>query len=315
VLALSVPAQAQTANETIQIDLTAPAHPFPHFWEQMFGSGRAVLSLRDNYRRDLREVKQATGFQFIRFHAIFHDEVGLYDEDASGKPIYNFSYVDQIYDGLLQNGVRPFVELSFMPRKLAAQPIEQAFWYRPIVAPPKDWNRWGEMITQFTQHLVARYGIDEVAQWYFEVWNEPNLDFWAGDPREATYYQLYDTAARAIKAVNPRLPRRRPLGWTASSNTWSTIMFPPISLQLTYTATIWRKMFSEPMKISRARKWFAARSPRSMTRSRLQPAPICHSSSPNTTPAIRTNPKSLTRPSWDPGLPTPFASAMACFKS
>ncbi len=87
-----------------------------HVW-----SGRAILSLRDSYRRDLREVKQATGFEYIRFHAIFHDEVGVYDEDASGKPIYNFSYVDQIYDGLLQNGVRPFVELSFMPEKLAAQ--------------------------------------------------------------------------------------------------------------------------------------------------------------------------------------------------
>jgi len=202
---LPLPAQSQPSTETIQIDLTAPAHPLPHFWEQMFGSGRAILSLRDDYRRDLRDVKQATDFKYIRFHAIFHDEIGLYDEDATGKPIYNFSYVDQIYDGLLQNGVRPFVELSFMPRKLAAQPIEHVFWYHPIIAPPKDWNKWSDMITQFTQHLVARYGIDEVSQWYFEVWNEPNLDFWAGDPKEATYYRLYDTTARTIKAVNPRL--------------------------------------------------------------------------------------------------------------
>ncbi len=87
----------------------------------MFGSGRAILSLRDSYRRDLRDVKSATDFKYIRFHAIFHDEVGVYGEDSSGAPIYNFSYVDQIYDGLLQNGVRPFIELSFMPRKMAAQ--------------------------------------------------------------------------------------------------------------------------------------------------------------------------------------------------
>jgi xylan 1,4-beta-xylosidase len=198
-------AQAQAVPETIQVDLAAPAHPFPHFWEQMFGSGRAILSLRDSYRSDLRQVKQATGFQYIRFHAIFHDEVGLYDEDASGKPVYNFSYVDQIYDGLLQNGVRPFVELSFMPRKLAAQPIDHVFWYHPIISPPKDWDKWSEMITRFTQHLVARYGIDEVSQWYFEVWNEPNLDFWAGEPKEQTYYQLYDVTAKAIKAVSSRL--------------------------------------------------------------------------------------------------------------
>src|SRR5271168_2809655 len=114
--------QNPSAPETIAVDVRAPAQPFPHFWEQMFGSGRAILSLRQSYRDDLREVKAATDFKYIRFHAIFHDEVGVYDEDPAGKPIYNFSYVDQIYDGLLQAGVRPFVELSFMPKKLAAEP-------------------------------------------------------------------------------------------------------------------------------------------------------------------------------------------------
>jgi xylan 1,4-beta-xylosidase len=171
----------------------------------MFGSGRAILSLRSSYRDDLLEVERATGFHYIRFHAIFDDEVGVYDEDEQGNPTYNFSYVDQIYDGLLASGVRPFVELSFMPRKLAAREIVQAFWYRPIVSPPKSWERWGELISHFAQHLVDRYGIDEVSRWYFEVWNEPNLDFWAGEPKEETYYKLYDTTARALKAVSPRL--------------------------------------------------------------------------------------------------------------
>ncbi len=171
----------------------------------MFGSGRAILSLRESYRRDLREVKAATDFKYVRFHAILNDEVGVYDEDASGNPIYNFSYVDQIYDGLLQNGVRPFVELSFMPRKLAAEQTLHSFWYKPIVSPPKDWNKWGELISHFAQHLVDRYGINEVSQWYFEIWNEPNIDFWAGDPKEQTYYQLYDAAAHSLKAVDSRL--------------------------------------------------------------------------------------------------------------
>jgi xylan 1,4-beta-xylosidase len=197
--------KSEDKSETVTIDASAPSQPFPHFWEQMFGSGRAILSLRDSYRRDLRQVKSATDFQYIRFHAILNDEVGLYDEDRDGNPIYNFSYIDQIYDGLLENGVRPFVELSFMPQKLAAKIIYQPFWYKPIVSPPKDWNRWGDMISHLAQHLIDRYGIDEVSQWYFEVWNEPNLDFWAGEPKEATYEQLYDTTARAIKKVSPRL--------------------------------------------------------------------------------------------------------------
>src|SRR5258708_482193 len=108
---------AQT-TETIVLDPSAAAHPFPHFWEEMFGSGRAVLSLRDSYRRDLHDVKQITDLQYVRFHAIFHDEVGIYNEDDKGQVQYNFSYPDQIYDGLLAASVRPFVELSFMPKAL-----------------------------------------------------------------------------------------------------------------------------------------------------------------------------------------------------
>jgi xylan 1,4-beta-xylosidase len=206
VLLLASFAQAQTqTDQKIVIDASAPAHAFPHFWEQMFGSGRAVLSLRDSYRRDLREVKQITGFQYVRFHAIFHDEVGIYDENEQGQPIYNFSYLDQIYDGLLANGVRPFVELSFMPKKLAARDMPHAFWYKPNVSPPKDWAKWDDLITAFAKHLIERYGMAEVSQWYFEVWNEPNLDFWGGDPRQSTYWDLYDHTAAALKAVNTKL--------------------------------------------------------------------------------------------------------------
>jgi xylan 1,4-beta-xylosidase len=172
----------------------------------MFGSGRAILSLRDGYRNDLRETKRITGFEYVRFHAIFHDEAGFYDEDKDGHPIYNYSYVDQIYDDLLENHVRPFIELSFMPKKLTSDPNAlHAFWYKQNVAPPKDWDKWEQLIENFTRHLVERYGIDEVAQWYFEVWNEPNIDFWAGVPKEATYYELYDRAARAVKRVSRRL--------------------------------------------------------------------------------------------------------------
>jgi len=198
-------AQTTPAQNVIVVDANAPAHPFPHFWEQMFGSGRAALSLRESYRRDLRETREITDIRYVRFHAIFHDELGVYDEDAQGHPIYNFSYVDQIYDGLIANGVKPFVELSFMPYKLASRSAPHAFWYKQNVAPPKDWSKWDDLITSFTQHLVDRYGVDEVATWYFEVWNEPNIDFWVGDPKQPTYWDLYDHTARDVKKVNARL--------------------------------------------------------------------------------------------------------------
>src|SRR5271165_4737198 len=200
-----IPLLAQSPTETAIIAAPAPAHPFPHYWEQLFGSGRPVLSLRAEYRGDLRAVRQITGMQYVRFHAILDDEVGVYDEDKQGKPVYNFSYVDQIYDGLLTNSVKPYVELSFMPSKLAARQDVYPFWYHPNVAPPKDYAKWDDLVTQFTRHLVERYGIEEVATWYFEVWNEPNLGFWTGTPKQESYFELYDHTARDIKAVSPLL--------------------------------------------------------------------------------------------------------------
>ena len=201
-----VTAQFSQAQEKIEIDAQATATPFPHYWEQMFGSGRAILSLRESYRNDLRAVKQVADFRYVRFHAIFHDELGVYNEDEHGNPVYNFSYVDQVYDGLLKNGVKPFVEISFMPKKLAFNPDAlHPFWYKPNVSPPKNMDRWDDLVKHFAQHLVDRYGIDEVATWYFEVWNEPNIDFWNGIPRQRSYFDLYAHTARAVKSVSPRL--------------------------------------------------------------------------------------------------------------
>ena len=204
-VAFVFPAIAQPDNSNITIDAHATAHALPHFWEQMFGSGHAALAMRANYLDDLKEVHDDVGMRYVRFHAILDDDVGIYNENQQGKPEFNFSYVDQIYDGLLARGVRPYVEISFMPYKLAARDSIQAFWYKPNVSPPKDYAIWDEMIRAFAQHLVDRYGIDEVSKWYFEVWNEPNIDFWAGVPKQTTYFELYDHTARALKQVSPRL--------------------------------------------------------------------------------------------------------------
>ena len=219
-LTLAATSLAAQPRETITVDASAPAEPFPHFWEHMFGSGRAVLSLRESYREDLRAVRAITAVRYVRFHAVLHDEMGVYGVNGHGAPVYNFSYIDQVYDGLLANGVRPFVEISFMPAKLAARDVRQSFWYRPIVSPPADYKRWDALIMALARHLIERYGIDEVSQWYFEVWNEPNLDFWAGEPKQATYFTLYDHTARSLKAVDARLrvggPATAQAAWVAA---------------------------------------------------------------------------------------------------
>ncbi len=199
------PSTAQPQPEIIRVDTAATARPFPHYWEQMFGSGRANLTMRESWRQDLRATRAVTDFRYVRFHDIFHDHNGVYSETKDGTPIYNWSYVDQIYDGLLSIGVRPFVELSFMPSALAASQKPHPFWYKPLPNPPRSYEKWGKLVGAFTRHLEDRYGADEVRQWYFEVWNEPNIDFWTGKPAQSTYFELYDSAAKAIKAVDVRL--------------------------------------------------------------------------------------------------------------
>ncbi len=219
---LSLSAVAQTPAPAAAINLTIDAHAqataFPHFWEKTFGSGRAILALRSDYRADLHTVKQATDFQSVRFHGILDDEVGVYDparqtknpgltaQAANDASIYNFFYLDEIYDGLLAEHVRPYVELSFMPSKMALDPnLVHVFTGHPSTSPPKDYVTWDAMMKALATHLITRYGIDEVASWKFEVWNEPNLDFWGGEPKQETYFKLYDHTARDLKSVSPRL--------------------------------------------------------------------------------------------------------------
>ena len=249
----------------------------------MFGSGRAILSLRESYRNDMRAVKQVADFRYVRFHAIFHDELGVYNEDEHGNPVYNFSYVDQIYDGLLKNGVRPFVEISFMPQKLAFNPDAlHPFWYKPNVSPPKSMERWDDLIQHFAQHLVDRYGIDEVSTWYFEVWNEPNIDFWNGIPRQRSYFDLYAHTARDVKSVSPRLrvggPATAAAAWVGDFLKFTSrrIMCRSTLSRPTPMPTIRWKIFSGRTKTSPWTNGCAAPSPRSMTKSRHRHARIFH---------------------------------------
>ncbi len=196
---------ATGAAATIVVNSRAQGEPFPHFWEKMFGSGRAHLVMRAQYQKDLTKVKKVTDFEYVRFHGILDDENGVYSVGKDGKAVYNWTYVDHIYDALLAHGIKPYVEISFMPNALAAKPIHQSFWYHPNISPPKSYKKWDALIEAFARHLIKRYGINQVSTWYFEVWNEPNIGFWAGKPKQASYFKLYENTARALKSVSSRL--------------------------------------------------------------------------------------------------------------
>jgi xylan 1,4-beta-xylosidase len=163
--------------------------------------GRVIGS---ELREALRIAHDDLGVRAVRAHGILCDDLGVYRE-AGGAPRYDFSGVDRVYDELLELGLRPIVELSFMPADLARDPGKTVFTYEAIISPPKDWDRWAELVTRLVEHLADRYGLSELKEnWAFEVWNEPNLDvFWSGTPEE--YFRLYDISADAIRLVNPEL--------------------------------------------------------------------------------------------------------------
>ena len=195
-------------------------------WEPMIGSEHlSCLLSRDHtggrvigteLREALRIAHDELGVRAVRAHGILDDDLGVYTE-SDGRARHDFDGIDRVYDELMAIGLRPVVELSFMPRDLARDPARTVFSYRAVVSPPRDWDRWADLAAGLAGHLIDRYGRDEVtSRWAFEVWNEPNLDvFWSGTPEE--YFRLYDVSARAIKAVDPGLrvggPASAATGW------------------------------------------------------------------------------------------------------
>jgi xylan 1,4-beta-xylosidase len=201
------------AERVIEADLAHERGCTSRMYNFCVGAGRANEGLRADWQRQLRKVRAECGFRYIRFHGLFCDDMGVYQEDKQGNPIYNWQYIDELFDFLQSIGMKPFVEVGFMPGSLASG-SKTIFWYRANVTPPKDYAKWEGLITAFVRHVTERYGADEVRTWYFEVWNEPNLTgFWIGDTGGKSYdefaptlrekyYELYASTARAIKAVD-----------------------------------------------------------------------------------------------------------------
>jgi len=169
-------------------------------FKECVGAGRANEGLRADWQQQLAELKKDCGFKYIRMHGLLTDDMGVYGVDEHGTVHYNYQYIDVLYDYILSIGMKPFVELGFMPSALASGD-KTIFWWKGNITPPNDYNRWEELIRNLTLHFTERYGEEEVKTWYFEVWNEPNLyGFWSSTQQE--YFKLYQYSAKAIKSVN-----------------------------------------------------------------------------------------------------------------
>lgn len=205
---------------TFKLDAAAKTTDFPHYWEQCVGSCHGYTALREDYRQQLKKAHDELGFQYVRFHGLFDDDmcVCVEKKDHMGNSqgiVYNFLNLDSIFDFLLSIGMKPFLELGFMPSCLASGDTT-CFHYKGNVTPPKDYRLWNDFIRAFVLHCEERYGADEVKQWFFEVWNEPNLTFFFAGTQDQ-YFELYANTARTIKEVDKNL---RVGGPATSINAW-----------------------------------------------------------------------------------------------
>lgn len=183
-------------------DLSQEGSPLRHVWAHTVGSGHALLGLRADWQAQLRRCHAELGVQHVRFHGLLDDDMGTLTRQQD-QLVYSFFNADQIMDFLVSIGMRPFVELGFMPTALASGETT-VFHYRGNVTPPKDYGAWETLVHRLVAHWAERYGLNELRRWLFEVWNEPNQDaFWTGS--QADYFELYRHTARAIKRVDERL--------------------------------------------------------------------------------------------------------------
>ncbi|MGN1421593.1 MAG: hypothetical protein ACI4XC_08775 [Eubacterium sp.] len=193
------------------LDYSGETRQVSKHWQFCVGSGHAALAHRTDYIKQLKIVHDELGIKRVRFYGIFDDDMNVCQRLSDHLPavtrnrtkLYSFYQVAKIYDSLLEIGVKPFVELGFMPSALASGK-KTVFYYKGNVTLPKNMEEWQDFIREFARFLINRYGAKEVESWYFEVWNEPNLScFFKGDMND--YYRLYAATVRALKSVDSKL--------------------------------------------------------------------------------------------------------------
>ena len=198
----SVPALAQPAPREIPIDVARAGTPVDRSWDISVGSDFAGTLARADSMAQLKTTVDELGFRYIRFHAIFHDALGTV-KVQDGKTVYDWTGLDRLIDGLLARKIKPFVELGFTPDAMKTS-NQTLFYWKGNTSHPEP-KAWAALVDAFVRHMRERYGEAEVRSWYFEVWNEPNLDgFWEKADQKA-YFELYESSARTIKAIDPQL--------------------------------------------------------------------------------------------------------------
>ncbi|MCR4435305.1 MAG: helix-turn-helix domain-containing protein [Clostridiales bacterium] len=193
-----------TCNESIVVNAQKKGKAFHKYWKKLTTFGRAVEGLRSDWQEQLREVQREIGFEYIRFHGIFNDEMMVFNQTRDGKIYYNWSYVNKLLDFFMEVGIKPFLELSFMPSEIGSDD-RTVFWWKGNISQPREITLWTDMVKAFAKNCINRYGLKEVESWYFEIWNEPDFEdiCWAGS--RSDYFRFYKETALALRSVWDKL--------------------------------------------------------------------------------------------------------------
>jgi xylan 1,4-beta-xylosidase len=202
---------------SIHVDTSQPAGTLPPIWNY-FGYDEPNYTYAPNGKKLLAELTALSSAPvYVRVHNLLTTGDGsaslkwgstnVYTEDAAGNPVYSWAILDRIFDTFHEKGIRPLVEVGFMPQALSTHPepyrhnFPQGKVFTGWAYPPKDDRKWAQVVFQFAQHLRQRYGDTELKTWLWEVWNEPDIEYWKGTPEE--YFKLYDFATDAILRAFP----------------------------------------------------------------------------------------------------------------
>lgn len=207
--------------ENISVNINDKEKDFEHYWKKLITYTRASEGLRKVWQLQLKEVQKEIKFEYIRFHGIFSDDMMVCNLTYSGNIEYNWTYIDQLFDFFKEVNIKPFIELGFMPSELK-KTDETVFWWQGNISQPKDIKQWTSLVKEFIRHCINRYGLEEVETWYFEVWNEPDLEnvFWIGGQKK--YFEFYRETYLAVKSISNKLKVGGPsINYQAiPQNTW-----------------------------------------------------------------------------------------------
>lgn len=218
---VALKATVQIQLKHIEVDVLSTGKKLQHKWRNLINIGYAKDGLNAAIQQQLIEVQRTIGFRYLRFHGLFNDDMMVYNENKDGSSVLNFTYVDLLFDFILSIDMLPYIELSYMPSRLARD-VTSVGLRQSIISMPKDMEKWNELVRKLIKHCIVRYGIDCVREWYFILWNN---GLGSNAYKDEEYLELYESTYKTIKGIDDRLRVGSPINPSSNHETQRFLEF------------------------------------------------------------------------------------------